>query len=68
MRANQSTRIGDGWKFGLFHPPFGCVQNLDPWADADIRYYIHEYTQQYFTTDENFIPARRADKILWILV
>ena len=24
------------------------VQNLDPWADADIRYYIHKYTQHYF--------------------
>jgi len=26
---------------------FPCAEP-GPWADADIRYYIHEYTQQYF--------------------
>ena len=44
------------------------VQNLDPRADADIRYYIQEYTQQMFTMDINFILARSADKLLWKLV
>jgi hypothetical protein len=33
------------------------VQKVDPWADADICYYIQEYEQQNFHNGYNFYPG-----------
>jgi len=36
------------------------VQNQDPWADADIRYYIQEYTQQNYRDGYKSYPGGKC--------